>query len=69
MYNFNMSLDRLVTFSRERRISGDFRISANNVFNTPNFSGLYTVVNATNFGRVTSASSMRAVTLSLRLSF
>jgi hypothetical protein len=69
MYNFNMSLDRLVTFSRERRMTGDFRISANNLFNTPNFTGLYTIVNATNFGRVVSASSMRTITLSLRLSF
>jgi trimeric autotransporter adhesin len=69
MYSFNMSLDRLMTFSRERGISGDFRIAANNVFNTPNFTGLATVVNATNFGRVTSVAAMRTLTLSFRLRF
>ncbi|HEY6293376.1 MAG TPA: TonB-dependent receptor [Terriglobia bacterium] len=68
-YNFNMSLDRLMTFSRERGINGDFRIAANNIFNTPNFTGLGTVVNSTSFGRVTIVSAMRAVTLSFRLRF
>jgi hypothetical protein len=69
MYNFNMSLDRLMTFSRERGISGDFRIAANNLFNTPDFTGLGTVVNGSNFGRVTSVGSMRTATVSFRLRF
>src|SRR5579863_3235791 len=54
LINFNMSLDRFVTLSREKGRRLDFRISANNVFNSPNYSGLATVVNAATFGRVTS---------------
>ena len=68
-YNFNMSLDRQLVFSRERGMTGDFRIEANNVFNIPNFSALGTVVNASNFGRVTGVGSMRALTFSLRFRF
>jgi hypothetical protein len=69
MVNFNMSLDKLVTFSRERGIRGDFRISSNNIFNTPEFLGLSTVVNGQGFGRVTSVGAMRSLIFSLRLRF
>ncbi len=68
-YNFNMSLDRQIVFNREKGINGDFRVAANNVFNTANFSGLGTVVNSVNFGRVTGVGSMRSVTFSFRLRF
>jgi hypothetical protein len=67
--NFNMSLDKLVTFSRERGIRGDFRIESDNIFNTPKFAGLSTVVNGQGFGRVTSVGAMRSVVFSLRLRF
>jgi hypothetical protein len=67
--NFNMSLDKLLTFSRERGIRGDFRIESNNIFNTPKFAGLSTVVNGQGFGRVTSVGAMRSITFSLRLRF
>jgi hypothetical protein len=67
--NFNMSLDKLVTFSRERGIRGDFRITSNNVFNTPKFAGLSTVDNGEGFGRVTSVGAMRSVIFSFRLRF
>jgi hypothetical protein len=67
--NFNMSLDKLVTFSRERGIRGDFRITSNNIFNTPKFGGLSTVVNGDGFGRVTSVGAMRSVIFSFRLRF
>ncbi len=67
--NFNMSLDKLVTFSRERGIRGDFRITSNNIFNTPKFGNLSTVVNGEGFGRVTSVGAMRSVIFSLRLRF
>jgi hypothetical protein len=69
MVNFNMSLDKLVTFSREHGIRGDFRIASNNIFNSPTFSGLSTVVNGQGFGRVTSVAAMRSVIFSLRLRF
>jgi len=69
LINFNTSLDRFVTLSREKGRRLDFRISANNVFNTPNYGGLATVVNAVTFGRVTSVKSMRALDVSWRLRF
>ncbi len=67
--NFDMSLGRMLTFSREKNIGADFRVEANNIFNTPQYTGLATVVNATDFGRVTSVGSMRALTISMRLRF
>ena len=67
--NFNMSLDKLVTFSRERGIQGDFRITSDNIFNTPKFTGLSTTVNGQGFGRVTTVGAMRSVIFSLRLRF
>jgi hypothetical protein len=68
-YLFNMSLDKLVTLSREKGLMGDVRISASNIFNTPAFNGLSTVVNSSTFGRVTGVGEMRAIDLSLRLRF
>jgi len=67
--NFNMSLDKMVTFSRERGIRGDFRVESDNIFNTPKFAGLSTVVNGQGFGRVTNVGAMRSVIFSLRLRF
>jgi hypothetical protein len=64
-----MSLDKLMTISQEHGIRADFRIAANNIFNTPAFGNLATVVNGQGFGRVTSVGTMRTVTLSLRLRF
>jgi len=69
LVNFNASVDRLMTLSREKGRSLDFRVSANNVFNTPNFSGISTVVNSVTFGRVTSVQSMRTLNFSVRLRF
>jgi Carboxypeptidase regulatory-like domain len=68
-YLFNMSLDKMVIFSREKGLQGDFRLSADNVFNTPAFGGLSTVVNSSTFGRVTTVGQMRTVNVSLRLRF
>lgn len=67
--NFDMSLQRFVTLSREKGVRADFRIEANNIFNTPNFSGLATVVNAQDFGRITSVKAMRSLSFSMRLRF
>lgn len=67
--SFNSSLDRHIDINREKGVRADLRIEANNIFNTPNFSGLATVINATNFGRVTSVRGMRTMDVSLRLRF
>jgi len=69
MVNFNFSLDRHMIFSKERGLRGDFRIETTNLFNTPNFSGLATVVNGQGFGRVTSVRGMRGIAFSLRFRF
>ena len=67
--NFDMSLSRFITISQEHGVRGEVRVQADNVFNTPNFSGLATVVNAQDFGRVTGIKSMREFTMSMRLRF
>ncbi len=65
----NASIDRLFTISREKGVNGDLRLAANNLFNTPQFTGLATTVNATNFGRITSVGMMRTLSVTLRLRF
>ncbi len=67
--NFDMSLDRLITISRDRNITADVRLATSNTFNTVNYSGLSTTVNSNTFGRVTGVDSMRTMTLSMRLRF
>jgi Carboxypeptidase regulatory-like domain len=67
--NFDMSLDRLITISRDKNISADVRLATSNTFNIVNYSGLSTTVNSNTFGRVTGVDSMRTMTLSLRLRF
>ncbi len=67
--NFDMSLDRLITISRDRNIMADVRLATSNTFNIVNYSGLSTTVNSNTFGRVTGVDSMRTMTLSLRLRF
>lgn len=69
MVNFNASLQRSITFSREKGIRGSLRISADNLFNTPTWAGLATVVNGQGFGRVTSVRSMRSIDISFRVRF
>ncbi len=67
--NFDMSLGKSVTISREKSVRADFRVEAHNVFNTPSFDRLATVVNAQDFGRVTGVKSMRSLNFSMRLRF
>ena len=67
--DFDMSLGRFITLSREKGVRADFRVEANNLFNTAAFSGLATVVNAQDFGRVTSVKAMRSLSFSMRLRF
>ncbi len=69
MVDFNMSLGRFLTFSREKNLRAQFSINAINIFNHPNYSNVATTINAENFGWVTGVGAMRALTLSLRLNF
>jgi len=69
MVNFNMSLGRFFTFSREKNLRARFSIDTTNIFNHPNYSGVATTISSENFGWVTGVGAMRAVTLSLRFNF
>lgn len=66
---FNMALGKFVTLSQEKGVRVDFRVEANNIFNTPSYNGLATIVDATDFGRVTSVRGMRTLDLLMRLRF
>ena len=69
MVNFNMSLGRFFTFSREKNLRARFSINANNIFNHPNYSSVATTINAENFGWVTGVGAMRSISLALRFNF
>ena len=53
----------------EKGKSLSFVWQVNNVFNKPNFTGLGTVVNASNFGRIIRTQAMRSMNISLRFRF
>jgi outer membrane receptor protein involved in Fe transport len=63
----NMGLVRNVSLAAHRIFS--LRIQANNVFNTPQFTAIDTVVNSPTLGQVVSAGQMRTVQLQARLRF
>lgn len=67
--DFNLSVDKTITVSREKGMTADFRVGSSNTFNIVNLGGLSTTVNGNNFGRITGAGSMRTVTFSLRFRF
>jgi len=63
----DMSLNKTITIKEYRSL--DLRITANNIFNTVNFTSLNTVVNSTSFGEVTGAGTMRRLTVQARFRF
>ncbi len=64
----NLSLRKTFRLDENNR-RADLSISINNALNHPNWGGVSTVVNALNFGQVTSVGQMRTVTFNLRVSF
>jgi hypothetical protein len=64
----NLSLARSINLKSERRRL-EFRIDTNNFLNHVNPSGLITVVNSSQYGEISGAGAMRAVTATLRLRF
>jgi trimeric autotransporter adhesin len=66
-YTFNMAINKTITFPESRAL--DLRFQANNIFNTPYFSHINTVVNSLNFGHVTGVGNMRRVTMVARFRF
>jgi hypothetical protein len=64
----NLALNKVFRLSRDgKRL--EFRAQSTNVLNTPNFSGLGTVIDASNYGRLTSAKQMRQFEFQLRVRF
>jgi hypothetical protein len=63
----NMTLNKSFRLEGSRTL--DLRIQANNVFNMVTYSGLNTTVNSNLFGQITSAGSMRQVTIQARYRF
>ena len=61
------SLSRVVSFGGTR--SFEARVTANNVFNTVQYSGINTTENSANFGEVTSAAMMRTLLVQARYRF
>ena len=66
-FTLNMSVNKTITIKESRAL--DFRLSANNVFNTVHFTSINTVVNSFTFGEVTGTGSMRRVTMTARFRF
>ena len=65
--NMNLSLTRNLSFGQNRGMS--IQISANNVFNTVQFSTIDAVVNSPTFGQVTGVRAMRRVQVVTRFRF
>jgi hypothetical protein len=63
----NAALSRTIAFGGTR--SFEARVSANNVFNTVQYSGVSVNENAANFGQVTSAAGMRSLQMQGRFRF
>ncbi len=61
------SLSRTVALGETR--SFEARVTANNVFNTVQYSGIDTNLNSRTFGQVTSAGQMRRLTVQARYRF
>jgi hypothetical protein len=66
-FSLNMALSKTIQIRETRAL--ELRLQANNVFNLVEFSGLNATVNSLTFGEVTSAASMRRITMVARYRF
>lgn len=64
---FNMALTKVIPLKESRVL--EFRASASNVFNTPQFTAIDSIVNSPTYGRVVAAGNMRQMQLTGRLRF
>ena len=64
---FDMAMTKQIPL-RESRVL-EFRASASNVFNTPQYSSIDTTLNSPTFGQVVSVGAMRSITLTTRFRF
>jgi hypothetical protein len=68
-FTLGMSLGKNLHLDRDGQRNLNIRWEVNNLTNTPNFTGLSTVVNSSTFGRVTGAAGMRSMTIRARVNF
>ncbi|MBV8526222.1 MAG: hypothetical protein JOY71_29620, partial [Acetobacteraceae bacterium] len=68
LFNLNLAFGRSFALG-ERRRSIEFRVESNNVLNHVNYTNLYTVVNAVNYGLPSAAGLMRTMQIVVRLRF
>jgi trimeric autotransporter adhesin len=66
-FSLNMAMSKTIQIRETRSL--ELRVQANNIFNIAQFTGLNTTVNSLAFGEVTSAASMRRITMVARLRF
>lgn len=66
-FNLNLAFARSFNLSERRRL--EFRLESNNVLNHVNYTNLYTVVNAVNYGLPSAAGSMRTLNAVVRFRF
>jgi hypothetical protein len=64
---FDMAIQKTVTFGEVRSL--EFRLQASNIFNTPQFTTINTIVNSPSFGQVISVGSMRRLQFVTRFRF
>jgi hypothetical protein len=68
-FTMNLQLAKNIRLGRDGQRRMEIRWEVNNLTNTPNFTGLSTVVNSSTFGRVTGAAGMRTMTIRTRVNF
>jgi len=66
-FTFDMSINKTITIRETRSL--ELRVQGNNIFNTPYFSSINTVVNSLTYGQVTGVGNMRRVTMVARFRF
>jgi hypothetical protein len=69
MFTWNAQFGKTIPFGKDHEHRLDLRWEITNVTNTPNLTGLSTLVNSTTFGQVTGASAMRAMNVVTRFTF
>jgi trimeric autotransporter adhesin len=67
LFSLNAAFARSFNLAERRRL--EFRLETTNVLNNVNYTNLYTVVNAINYGLASSASGMRTMQLVVRFRF
>jgi trimeric autotransporter adhesin len=69
MFIWNAQFGKTIPFGKDREHRLDLRWEIANITNTPNLTGLSTLVNSTTFGQVVGASAMRSMNVVTRFTF